>query len=100
MPVHDVPTVRNPDAPDRIPDSADRKPDAVAVIDLADDGSEIPVAVRHPDGQVLVLTVKAHRRSLSAIGPEPTVVKVMEDSGEVNVTWEVQSERDRPRGRS
>ena len=57
----------------------------LVIIDLTD--HEVQVAVRHPDGGMLLLTAKAHRGSLTVIGPRPVAVKVLEDSGEVAVSW-------------
>lgn len=61
----------------------------LTIIDLANAGHEVPVAIRHPDGHVLVLTLRAHRRTLTVIGPKPVALKVLEDSGEVAVSWMV-----------
>ena len=55
-------------------------------IDLTPDDTEAQVAIRHPDGHVLVLAVKAHRGTLAVIGPKPVAVKETEDSGEVVVS--------------
>lgn len=59
----------------------------LAIIDLTNDDREAHIAIRHPAGGTLVLTVKAHRGALTVIGPEPVVVKVLEDSNEVVVSW-------------
>jgi hypothetical protein len=71
----------------RNPDTPDRKSNALTIINLTDDDNEAQVAVLHPDGQVVVLTVKAHRGTLTVISPKPVVVKKLEDSGEVAVSW-------------
>ena len=64
----------------------------VAVIDLTDDDHEAQVAIRHRDGQVLVLTVKARLNSITVIGPIPTNTRLREGSSEMATTWRFRSE--------
>ena len=61
----------------------------LAVLDLPDDGHEVPIAIRHPDGGVVLLTLKAHRGTVTAILPPGGVVREVEDTGEVKVSWTV-----------
>lgn len=85
MPRHDHETSTT----DRKPDASVRNPDAFTVIDLPDDGREVPVAIRHPDGGVLILTValRAHRGTLTAILPGwSVVVREVADTGQVTVS--------------
>ena len=72
---------------DRTPDAPYRKQGGPVVIDLTPEDNEVQVAVRHPDGAVLVLTLRNHRGTLTIIGPEPAAVSGAEDSGEVKVSW-------------
>ena len=64
----------------------------LAIIDFDDDESEAQIAIRHPDGQVLVLTAKAHRNTLTAVVPMPVAMQVLEGSGEVKVSWQTDSQ--------
>ena len=59
----------------------------LSIIDLNCGNHEAQIALRHPDGGVLVLTVKAHLSSLTVIGPLPVVVKELEDSDEMMLSW-------------
>ena len=83
-----TPTDRKPDAPDR----AVRHSNAPVIIDLADDGHEVPIAIRHHDGGVviIILRLKASRGTLTAILPPGGVVREVEDTGEVAVSWWVE----------
>ena len=55
---------------------------------IPDDGHEIPIAIRHPDGVVLfTVALRAHRRTLTAILPPGGVVREVEDTGEVAASW-------------
>lgn len=82
MPVHDVTIARNPDGPVR-------NPIRPVVIDLPGDGHEVPIAIRHPDGGVIIITMKAHRGTLTTIPPPGGVVREVEDTGEVVASWRV-----------
>jgi len=73
----------------RFSDATVRKSNPLHVIDLPDDGQEIPVAIRHPDGGVVILSLRAHRGTLTAILPPGGVVRSVEDTDEVNVSWRV-----------
>lgn len=44
-------------------------------------------AIRHPDGQVLVLTLKAHRGTLTAFIPTPVQVRGTDDPDEMALSW-------------
>ncbi len=63
-------------------------------IDLSPDANEAQVAIRHPDGQVLVLTIKAHRSTLTAYVPTPVQVRGTDDPDEVAVSWMMSGEPD------
>ena len=58
----------------------------LAIITLTDADGEAQIGIRHPDGQVIVLTLKAHRNALTAYIPRPVVVRERKDSGEVEVS--------------
>ena len=83
MPRHDPAKpliVRNPDAPVR-------KSNAYTLVDLERVGREVPVVVRHPNGQMIVLVLEAHRGSLTAYAPLPSAVRAIEDSDDVALSW-------------
>jgi hypothetical protein len=42
---------------------------------------------RHPDGQVIVFTVKAHRSTLTAYVPTPVQVRGTDDPDELALSW-------------
>lgn len=62
-----------------------RNPTHPVVIDLPDDGHDVPLAILHPDGGLVILSVRAHRGSLTAILPSSGVVREVEGTGEVVV---------------
>ena len=74
---------------DRNPDAPVRKSNAYKVIDLAKDGHEVPIAIRHPlgGGGVIIITLKTHRGTLTAILPPGGVLRELEDTGEVKASW-------------
>ena len=45
------------------------------------------MAIRHPDGQVVVLTIKAHRSTLTAYVPTPVQVRGTDDPEEMALSW-------------
>ena len=75
------------DDQDAVP--TERNPNPFTVIDITDDGHEFPVAIRNPNGGMLILTVKASRGTLTAILPSGGVVREVEDTGEVVMSWRV-----------
>ena len=67
------------------------KPTTIA---LTHEDSEAQVAVQHPDGQVLVFTVKAHRSALTAFVPTPVQVRGTTDTDELALSWLMSGEPD------
>ena len=63
-------------------------------IDLSPDDNEAQVAIRHPDGQVVVLSLKAHRSTLTAFVPAPVQVRGTDDPDELVLSWLVSGEPD------
>ncbi len=63
-------------------------------IDLTPDDNEDKIAIRHPDGQVLVLTLKAHRSTLTAFVPTPVQVRGTDDPDEMALAWLMSGEPD------
>ena len=63
-------------------------------IDLTSDDNEAQVAIRHPDGQVVVLTLKAHRSTLTAFIPTPVQVRGTDDPNEMALSWMMTDEQD------
>ena len=58
----------------------------LAVIDLTDGEQEAQVAIRHPDGNVLVLTMKAHRNIVTVCVPAHAVLGERENSGDMTLS--------------
>ena len=63
-------------------------------IALTSDDNEAQVAIRHADGQVLVLTLKAHRGTLTAFVPTPVQVRGTDDPDEMALSWLMSGEPD------
>ena len=63
-------------------------------IDLTPEKNEAQAAIRHPDGQVVVMTFKAHRNSLTAYVPTPVRVRGTDDPQEVALFWMMSGEPD------
>lgn len=76
-------TVRKSDAPDR--NGPIRKSASPYIIDLLEDGLEAQVAIRHPNGKVLVVALKAQRNTVTAYAPPSATWR--EEDGEVAVSW-------------
>ena len=92
MPVHDdqidhlAATPHGVDS-HHIPATGAVMPPTPTTIDLTHEDNEAQIAVRHPDGQVLILTLKAHRSTVSLYVPGPVQMKGTDDPNEMMLSW-------------
>ena len=59
----------------------------LAIIDLTPEDNQAQVAIRHPDGQVIVLTARAYRSTVTLYVPGPVQLKGTGDPGEMMLSW-------------